>query len=86
MGYEIDGHEAAVITTMGGAVALIHRTLPKGWARSFVHRQPTAAMACFWAFLGVTMPLIVPPIRRALKLPSNQYDAAHPHAVFPKYG
>ena len=86
MGYEFDGHEVAVVATVAGGVALIHRTLPKGWARAFVHRQPVAAMACFWAVTGMSLPLIVPPIRRALKLPTNQYDASHPDVVFPKYG
>lgn len=85
MGYELDGHEVGFVTTMGGAVLLAHRTLPKGWVRGFIHRQPVAAMACFWAMAGIALPLVVPPIRRALKLPTNQYDAANPRAVFPKY-
>lgn len=80
-----DGHEVAFGTTVVGAVALIQRTLPKGWARSFVHRHPVAAMSCFWAFTGITLPLVMPPIRRMLKMPTNQYDAEHPKAVVPKY-
>jgi len=82
----IDGHEAAVVSTMGGAILLIHRTLPKGWARSFVHRQPVAAMSVAWGLFGMALPLLVPPLRRAMKFPTNQYDAHHPDAVAPKYG
>jgi hypothetical protein len=85
MGYEIDGHEVAFVTTMGGAAMLANRTLSQGWIKGMIHRQPIAAMACFWAFVGVSLPLVVPPVRRALKLSTNQYDAANPHAVFPKY-
>jgi len=80
-----DGHEVAVVSTMGGALFLIHRTLPKGWARSFVHRQPVAAMACFWGLAGMCLPLVVPRLRRAMKLPTNQYDAHNPKVVMPKY-
>ena len=80
-----DGHEVAIITTFVGGVALIDRAMPKGWVRGFIHRQPVAAMACFWAITGMTLPLIIPPIRRALKFPTNQYDATHPNALSPKY-
>lgn len=80
----IDGHEVGVASTIFGAVYLVNRTLPKGWGRSFIHRQPVAALACFWAAVGVILPLTVPRIRRAMKLPTNQYDASHPDAVIPK--
>jgi hypothetical protein len=82
---QLDGHELAVVSTMGGAILLIHRTLPKGWGRAFIHRQPVAAMACFWGLTGLALPLIVPPLRRAMKLPTNQYDAHHPNVTMPKY-
>jgi hypothetical protein len=80
-----DGHEIAFVSTIGGCAALVHRTMPAGWMRSFVHRQPVAAMACLWGVMGVTLPLVVPRLRRTLRLPTNQYDAHHPKAVFPKY-
>lgn len=82
---KIDGHEVAVVSTMGGAMMLIHRTLPKGWVRGFIHRQPVAAMACFWGLTGMALPLLVPRLRRAMKLPTNQYDAHHEKVVMPKY-
>jgi hypothetical protein len=85
MGYKIDGHEAAIMFNVGSGLWLLHRVSPKGWARSLVHRQPVIALACAWALVGITIPLVVPRIRRALKLPTNQYDAGNPHAVFPKY-
>jgi hypothetical protein len=80
-----DGHEVSFVTSIGGAFYLFHRTLPKGWMRGFIHRQPIAAMSVVWAITGMTLPLVVPPIRRALNLPTNQYDASHPNATFPKY-
>ena len=80
-----DGHELAFVTTMGGALVLTHRTLPAGWVRAFIHRQPVAAMAVFWGLAGIAMPLCIPPVRRALKLPTNQYEADHPNVVLPKY-
>ena len=80
-----DGHEVGVVGSMGGAFYLIHRTLPKGWVRGFIHRQPVAALSVFWGVTGVVLPLVVPRLRRALKLPTNQYDATHPKAVVPKY-
>lgn len=83
---ELDGHELAVMSTVVGGLTLVNRTLPKGWLRAFIHRQPVAALSCFWAAIGISLPLFVPPIRRALKLPTNQYDPRHPKAVFPKYG
>ena len=82
---QFDGHEVAFATTIAGAYALGHRTLPKGWIRGFIHRQPVAAMAVFWGTVGITLPLLVPRMRRAMKFPTNQYDAEHPNAVFPKY-
>jgi hypothetical protein len=80
----IDGHEVGVASTMLGAAALVYRTLPVGWVRGFIHRQPVAALATFWAIAGFSAPLLIPPVRRALKLPTNQYDAENPKAVFPK--
>jgi hypothetical protein len=80
-----DGHEVAFLSTIGGAMLLIDRTMPKGWVRGFVHRQPVAAMASFWVLAGITLPLVVPPLRRAMQFPSNQYDAAHAGVVTPKY-
>lgn len=80
----IDGHEVGIASTIVGGVYLVHRTLPSGWVRGFIHRQPVAALASIWALLGVTAPLVIPPIRRAMNLPTNQYNAEHPKAVVPK--
>jgi len=81
----LDGHEVAFGTSIAGAVALVHRTLPQGWVRSLIHRQPVIAMSCAWAAMGLTLPLVVPPIRRAIGFPTNQYNAEHPKVSFPKY-
>jgi hypothetical protein len=80
-----DGHELAVLGTVSGAYGVINSTLGPGWIKSFIHRQPVAAMSCFLAGVGVLMPLFVVPIRRSLKLPTNQYDATREGVVFPKY-
>lgn len=81
----LDGHELAVVTTTAGAIALVHRTLPRTWVRGLIHRQPVVAMSCAWALIGVTLPLVVPPLRRMMKLPTNQYEADHPNVVLPRY-
>ena len=80
----IDGHEVGIASTVLGAVYLTHRTLPKGWVKGFIHRQPVAALATAWALIGFSAPLLITPLRRALKLPTNQYDAEHPKVTFPK--
>jgi hypothetical protein len=74
---KLDGHEVGIVSFLGGGFVLLNRTLPKGWLRGFIHRQPVAALSCAWALAGVTMPLLVPPLRRAMKLNTSQYDLHH---------
>lgn len=81
----LDGHELAVVSTVSGGYMLFNRSLPKGWVRGFIHRQPVAAMAVFWGLVGITLPLVVPRMRRMVGWPTNQYDAAHPKCVGPNY-
>jgi hypothetical protein len=85
MAYKIDGHEAAIVFNIGGGLWLVHRLSPKGWHRSLIHRQPVVALACGWAFAGICIPLLIPGLRRALSLPTNQYNAEHPNVSFPRY-
>lgn len=80
-----DGHEVAVGTTLIGGTILVDRSMPKGWVRGMIHRQPIAAMATFWCIAGIALPVLIPPVRRALKMPTNQYNAEHPRALSPKY-
>ena len=80
-----DGHEIGVLSTLAGCVGILHGSMPKGWAKSFIHRQPIAAMSCFMFGVGVILPVTVVPLRRALGFPTNQYDAEHPKVKFPKY-
>jgi hypothetical protein len=82
---KFEGHELAIIGTVTGFLGIANSTLGPGWAKSFIHRHPIAAFSVFLAGAGILMPLTVVPIRRALKLPTNQYDASHPNVVFPKY-
>jgi hypothetical protein len=81
----IDGHEIGFVSTIAGCAALIHRTMPKGWARALIHRQPIVSMSIAWAVVGLSLPLVLPPIRRRIGLPTNQYDATNPKTVFPTY-
>lgn len=80
-----DGHEVALVTTFLGGAALLHKTMPRGWIRGMIHRQPVVALSMAWGLIGMGLPLVVPPVRRMLKMPTNQYDAIHPKATFPVY-
>eukprot|EP00540_Astrosyne_radiata_P005578 CAMPEP_0116826706 /NCGR_PEP_ID=MMETSP0418-20121206/2679_1 /TAXON_ID=1158023 /ORGANISM="Astrosyne radiata, Strain 13vi08-1A" /LENGTH=84 /DNA_ID=CAMNT_0004455373 /DNA_START=98 /DNA_END=352 /DNA_ORIENTATION=- len=80
-----EGHELAVLGTLTGCYGIVGATLGPGWIRKFVHQQPVAAMSVALASAAVAMPLVIVPIRRTLKFPTNQYDASHPNVVFPKY-
>ena len=80
-----DGHELAVLGTISGVYGVCQATLGPGWVKSFIHRQPVAAMSVFLAGVGIALPLVVVPIRRSLKMPTNQYDASREGVVFPKY-
>jgi hypothetical protein len=80
----IDGHELAIFSTITGALGVTHGIYGKGWYKSMIHRQPIIAFSLALATVGVTMPLVIVPIRRRLGLPTNQYDHCHPGTVFPK--
>jgi hypothetical protein len=81
----MNGHELSVISTLATGLYLTNRSLPKGWVKSIIHREPVIALSLFWAISGLTIPVVVPPIRRALGLPTNQYDPHHPNVVYDKY-
>jgi hypothetical protein len=80
-----DGHEIGVLSTLFGCVGILHGSMPRGWAKSFIHRQPVAAFSCLLFGVGVLLPVTVVPVRRALGFPTNQYDAEDPRVVYPKY-
>jgi hypothetical protein len=80
-----EGHELAILGSLSGFYSITNSTLGPGWMKSFIHRHPVAAFSVGLACLGVAMPMTIVPLRRMLKLPTNQYDAAHPNVVFPKY-
>eukprot|EP00541_Cyclophora_tenuis_P004817 CAMPEP_0116544312 /NCGR_PEP_ID=MMETSP0397-20121206/2046_1 /TAXON_ID=216820 /ORGANISM="Cyclophora tenuis, Strain ECT3854" /LENGTH=83 /DNA_ID=CAMNT_0004068507 /DNA_START=47 /DNA_END=298 /DNA_ORIENTATION=- len=81
----LDGHELAILGTLSGSYSVANSTLGPGWVKRFIHRQPVAAFSVALSVVGVAMPLLIVPVRRALKFPTNQYDASHPNVVFPKY-
>lgn len=80
-----EGHEIGVLSTLAGCVGILHGAMPKGWAKSMIHRQPVAAMSCLLFGVGVLLPVTVIPIRRALGFPTNQYDAEYPGVKYPVY-
>ena len=80
----IDGHEIAMLSTIGGAVGVTHGIYGAGWFKSLIHRQPIIAFSVTIAAIGVCMPLVIVPLRRKLGLPTNQYDHMHPKTVWPK--
>lgn len=81
----MDGHELSVVSTIFGLGLLVDRTLPTGWVRHMIHRHPMGAMSLFWGVAGITMPLIIPKIRRSLGFPTNQYDSEHPNVKYNKW-
>jgi hypothetical protein len=82
---KFDGHEVAVLSSITGFYSIVNNCLGPGWIRGFIHRMPIAAFSVALGGVGLILPFTVVPIRRALKLPTNQYDPLHPKAVFPTY-
>jgi len=80
-----EGHEICVLSTLVGCVGILQGSMPKGWAKGFIHRHPIPAMSVLLFTVGITLPITVVPIRRALGLPTNQYDADYPGIKYPKY-
>jgi hypothetical protein len=80
-----DGHEIGVLSTLAGCLGILQGSMPKGWAKSFIHRQPVAAFSCLLFGIGITLPVTVVPVRRALGFPTNQYDAEDPRVTYPKF-
>ena len=40
-------------------------------------REPVVVISCAFGFTGLMLPLVVPPIRRSMGLPTNQYDGTN---------
>jgi hypothetical protein len=80
-----EGHEIGVLSTLAGCVGILQGAMPKGWAKSFIHRQPVPAMSCLLFGVGLLLPVTVVPVRRALGFPTNQYDAEYPGTKYPVY-
>jgi hypothetical protein len=81
----IDGHELGIFATVTGLFGVTNGVLGKGWVKSFIHRQPVAAFSVAIGCVGVLLPVVVPPIRNKLGLPTNQYNAGRPGTIYPKY-
>jgi len=81
--FHLDGHEVGIVTTLAGFYTVTNGIFHKGWVKSMIHRQPVVAMSLFLGCVGISLPIIVVPIRRRLGFPTNQYDATFPGTVFP---
>ena len=81
----LDGHELAILGTISGAYGVASATLGKGWVKSLIHRHPIPAMSIALSAFGIALPLVIVPVRRAIGMPTNQYDATHPRVSFPKF-
>jgi len=77
--FHIDGHELGIFATLTGLYGVTTGCLGKGWVKGFIHRQPVAAFSVGLAVVGMTLPIVVPPIRRRLGFETNQYEAGHKH-------
>ncbi|KAG2827874.1 hypothetical protein PC113_g9321 [Phytophthora cactorum] len=42
--------------------------------RHYLDREPMVVISCAIGAVGVTLPLVVVPIRRSMGLPTDQYD------------
>ena len=80
----IDGHELGIISMCTGLYGVTTGCLGKGWVKSFIHRQPVAAFSVAIGCIGVAMPIFIPPLRRKLGMPTNQYEAGLPGVVYPQ--
>ena len=80
----LDGHELAVVSTIAGALSVTNGIHGKGWFKSLIHRQPILAFSMTLGVVGISLPLVIVPIRKRLGLPTNQYDHSAPGTVFPK--
>ena len=81
----VDGHAALVVGGCASYAAVIHSTLPKGWLRKFIHTEPVVFAACALGVVALVLPNTIIPMRRALGMPTNQYDGVeHPNCVRPK--
>jgi len=79
-----DGHEMAFLGTYSGLYSIVRGVYGKHWIKQFIHREPVLAMSVGLFTIGITLPIIVVPIRRRLGYPTNQYDAFFPGTVFPE--
>mmetsp|Transcript_34911 Transcript_34911/g.76376 ORF Transcript_34911/g.76376 Transcript_34911/m.76376 type:complete len:86 (+) Transcript_34911:96-353(+) len=79
-----DGHEVAILGSVSGFYGITRGIYGKGWIKQMIQRQPVVAMSVFLGAAGVALPVLIPPLRRKLGLPTNQYDASMPGTVYPK--
>jgi len=53
--------------------------------RYYMDREPVVVASCVLGAIGITLPLVVVPIRRSMGLPTDQYDGPIiPEALKPK--
>ena len=79
-----NGHEVAILGSATGIYGITRGIYGPGWVKQMIQRQPVVAMSVFLGTVGIALPVIIPPLRRKLGMPTNQYDATVPGTVFPK--
>lgn len=80
-----DGHELGMLSVVTATAGIVYGCMGRGWFKSWVHRHPVVALSVTLGTVGVCMPLVVIPIRRALGYPTNHYNPEHPLVVYPQY-
>jgi len=80
----VDGHELGIFSMCTGVFGVTSGILGKGWVKGFIHRQPVAAFSVAMALVGITLPIVIPPIRRKLGMATNQYEGGLPGVIYPQ--
>ncbi|GMH65531.1 hypothetical protein TrLO_g8854 [Triparma laevis f. longispina] len=79
----IDGHVGLVLGGAATYLATINSVMPKGWLRRFAHQEPVVFGGIALGCVAVAMPLSIIPVRRALGMPTNNYEPQHPGTKYP---
>jgi hypothetical protein len=74
-----------MISVVTATAGILHGVMPRGWIKSWFHRNPVIALSVALGVTGVCMPLVVIPIRRYMGYPTNHYNPDHPLCVYPQY-
>mmetsp|Transcript_2134 Transcript_2134/g.3309 ORF Transcript_2134/g.3309 Transcript_2134/m.3309 type:complete len:91 (+) Transcript_2134:87-359(+) len=71
-------HALVALSSLLTTVNFLWATQPKGWLIRFMDREPIVFFSCVIGGFGLSLPVIVPPIRKSLGLSTSQYDGFTP--------